>query len=387
MGIKRKAEPTGLYTVRPIYLAKVDREETVQRPDYDWAAYYAENGGQGDNGHYPDRYKEPTHITYSKESTLHGGQYLGGRWIEPSHVEKEWTGNEEPVFVPSAFNQEMYEPWDYAGYSEATGERVLIPEFGEGGQTSENKYFEYQPSRFEDGGWLDKGKELVRKIVDSEARNAPVYSDIPYGKAFNDARRKGYNTFYWNDQYYNTNLHVNPFADNGVMYDGSNWTNDMYEQLMEKVDQSGIGFTMDDIARVIGEESSYNKFASKGSYVGPMQFGIDWLSKIYGSGAANGVYNQYKTNTRTDNDIVNDIVGYLQKLDENIKTERDKMTYGRLKVNQYAPNSSLDSKVSNAVWKNNLKYEIDLGRLSKDIKPGVSTYRQVMESYDELKDK
>lgn len=53
------------------------------------------------------------------------------------------------------------------------------------------------------GNWL---KETARKIIDSEARNAPSYSkdEISFANAFNDARNKGANKFYWDGKYYNT---------------------------------------------------------------------------------------------------------------------------------------------------------------------------------------
>ena len=69
-------------------------------------------------------------------------------------------------------------------------------------------------------------------------------------------------------------------------------------------------------------------------------------------------------------------------MDNRIINDRNLMTYGRIKVNQYAPNASLDDLVDKKVWNNNIKYEIEHGRLDKNLKYGTTTYRDLVESYD-----
>ena len=73
--------------------------------DYDMAAYNRSGMSQGENGHYPDDFKKPWHITYPS-----------GKWIEPSLVEQQWTGNNQPIFVPSTHNYMYYTPEDYFNY-------------------------------------------------------------------------------------------------------------------------------------------------------------------------------------------------------------------------------------------------------------------------------
>lgn len=73
--------------------------------DYDMDAYNRSGMSQGENGHYPDDFKKPWHITYPS-----------GKWIEPSLVEQQWTGNNQPIFVPSTQNYMYYTPEDYFNY-------------------------------------------------------------------------------------------------------------------------------------------------------------------------------------------------------------------------------------------------------------------------------
>lgn len=72
-------------------------------------------------------------------------------------------------------------------------------------------------------------------------------------------------------------------------------------------------------------------------------------------------------------------------MNKHITTERDKMTFGRMKVNQYAPYAKLDDLVSETVWRNNVVAEQNNGWLDKDLVFGETTYRDLMNSYDKNK--
>lgn len=55
--------------------------ETAAKPDYDYAAFKASGMDQADNGHYPDTFKLPNHITFSDQSMYHGVDgNEGGQW-------------------------------------------------------------------------------------------------------------------------------------------------------------------------------------------------------------------------------------------------------------------------------------------------------------------
>lgn len=58
-----------------------------------------------ERGHYSDEVKYPWHITYPS-----------GQWIQPSLLEQQWTGNNQPIFVPSKHNYAFYRPEDYFNY-------------------------------------------------------------------------------------------------------------------------------------------------------------------------------------------------------------------------------------------------------------------------------
>ena len=193
-------------------------------------------------------------------------------------------------------------------------------------------------------------------------------------------------------------INNNVFSSTMEKYKGSNWSLSMQNKLYERLlMEDGISFAPNDIAMVIGEESNYDKYR-RGSfvgkdkkmhlkkYVGPLQLDADSFAKLYKKDT-NGisgqeVWQQYADGMRDEEDIVEDIIRYLKLMDSNIKTDRDKMTYGRIKVNQYAPNANLDDIVNDKVWDYNISAGIALGRLNKTLQKGVATYRDVMNSYD-----
>ena len=77
-------------------------------------------------------------------------------------------------------------------------------------------------------------------------------------------------------------------------------------------------------------------------------------------------------------DVIDDTIAQYKWMYDRIKSEKDNMGYGRLKVNLLAPNASLDSIISNNLYENSLT---PLQKLK--IKKGKSTYRDLMTMYDE----
>lgn len=162
----------------------------------------------------------------------------------------------------------------------------------------------------------------------------------------------------------------------------TNWGDNMIAAL--KNADKVTGFRVEDLAHVIADESSFNKYAKNNGHVGPFQMSQDKLVEMYGPIDGVRIYKEYRNGTRSDDDIIRDSYDYLKKIDNNIKTERDKLTYGRFKINQYAPNSALDEKVSRSVWNDNISKEMGLRRLDPNLKYGQATYRDIMNSYDSL---
>ena len=89
------------------------------------------------------------------------------------------------------------------------------------------------------------------------------------------------------------------------------------------------------------------------------------------------IYEEYSNGTRSVKDVIDDTVAQYKWMYDRIKSEKDNMGYGRLKVNLLAPNASLDSIISNNLYENSLT---PLQKLK--IKKGKSTYRDLMTMYD-----
>lgn len=87
--------------------------------DYDMRGAYLAGEGQGDNGHFTDRFKKPNHPTFSTGSIYNGidGQY-GGHWI--NIMGKDF-------FFPSQTNEDYYTPeWLQQYFVNAEPNAVLM---------------------------------------------------------------------------------------------------------------------------------------------------------------------------------------------------------------------------------------------------------------------
>lgn len=89
--------------------------------DYDMQGAFLAGLGRGGNGHFPDTFKKPNHMTFSDESIYSTPQNQGGKWVP--------TGDGNYVFWASPAN---------LGYNSATsisdyfrrnepGQTVVLP--------------------------------------------------------------------------------------------------------------------------------------------------------------------------------------------------------------------------------------------------------------------
>lgn len=134
-----------------------------------------------------------------------------------------------------------------------------------------------------------------------------------------------------------------------------------------------------DAARLVLTETHGNPFPG-GSRYGFGQLGYQELVDMYGTDSAKLVRKEYLNKTRSLRNAALDLNSHLRRLSDKIPA--DTVTFGRLMVNQFAPNSSLSSKISNNTWENNVKYKVQDGRLPNTLKKGKSTYRDLMNAYD-----
>ena len=115
-----------------------------------------------------------------------------GQWLYPGMV----------TTIPDNRITMQGVPYPVLGVSDKGDTKMMMP--GMDYLFNGNEVTEYPViEKAQLGNWL---KETARKLFDSEARNAPSYKKdkISFSNAFNDARSKGYNTFYWDGKYYNT---------------------------------------------------------------------------------------------------------------------------------------------------------------------------------------
>ncbi|WP_278549852.1 hypothetical protein [Cloacibacillus evryensis] len=77
---------------------KQGRDVSKDLFDYDLRGLFKEDGGFGDNGHAPDKFKKPNHPTFSTGSVYSGEDHQGGEWLE---TDGKWK------FKPSDTNIEM----------------------------------------------------------------------------------------------------------------------------------------------------------------------------------------------------------------------------------------------------------------------------------------
>ena len=130
---------------------------------------------------------------------------------------------------------------------------------------------------------------------------------------------------------------------------------------------------------VIDKETNFRTHVKNpvSSAIGLAQLTKAQMKTLFGNDA-DKIYEEYSNGTRSVKDVIDDTVAQYKWMYDRIKSEKDNMGYGRLKVNLLAPNASLDSIISNNLYENSLT---PLQKLK--IKKGKSTYRDLMTMYDE----
>lgn len=137
--------------------------------------------------------------------------------------------------------------------------------------------------------------------------------------------------------------------------------------------------TPETAAKVARVESSMNPYTGD-TFRGYGQVSQDQYSKYYGADSAAVVMDEYKNKRRTLVDAAADYNTHLSQMASRINA--DNLSFGRVMVNQFAPNASLDQKVSKRVWDNNVKLFIKDHRLPSTLQYGITTYRDLMNAFD-----
>ena len=152
------------------------------------------------------------------------------------------------------------------------------------------------------------------------------------------------------------------------------------ESLNEYWSNNGIyNIDPEGVAKLIHLESKYDVNAGS-KYKGLAQIGENEFKSYFGSNKGSAIYNQYKNKTRRLSDAMNDVHTHMKRLSNKYPFEY--ITFGRMMLNQFAPNAKLSSKISNTVWDNNIKYMVNDGRLPKSLVKGKSTYKDLMDAFN-----
>lgn len=172
----------------------------------------------------------------------------------------------------------------------------------------------------------------------------------------------------------------NPFEYARNQYTTNTMTADFARELNDSVMARNFGFSPEAIAYAIGTESGYRTNAKNknSSARGILQLTKPTIQQIYGLKKGAEIYQQYVDGTRTQTDQIHDAMMYLQKRDDNITTNREDMSAGRVKANLLAPNSSMNSIISDAVWQHSLSNDY-MSRLQR----GKSTYNDLSDIYNQ----
>lgn len=100
-------------------------------PDYDYDSFEA-SGMSMENGHYPDKFKYPNHITFSDESVYHGKPagdlpVPGGKLNEGGRWEKLDDGSWS--FTPGRTNLQTHSTQDMIDYFDKheKGNKLILP--------------------------------------------------------------------------------------------------------------------------------------------------------------------------------------------------------------------------------------------------------------------
>ena len=155
------------------------------------------------------------------------------------------------------------------------------------------------------------------------------------------------------------------------------WTDSDLDYLYEKLNTTGWDERA--VLYAIDKETNFRTHVKNpvSSAIGLAQLTKAQMKTLFGDNA-DKVYEEYLNGTRSVKDVIDDTIAQYKWMHDRIKSEKENMGYGRIKVNLLAPNASLDSIISNNLYENSLT---PLQKLK--IKKGKSTYRDLMTMYDE----
>lgn len=92
--------------------------------DYDLRGAFKGNAQEAANGHLPDTYKLPNHITFSTGSMYSTPENMGGEWVDSGP--NAWSFWASPTNVRNAGAQGL---WDYFKRYEPDS-TLILPDFG-----------------------------------------------------------------------------------------------------------------------------------------------------------------------------------------------------------------------------------------------------------------
>lgn len=132
------------------------------------------------------------------------------------------------------------------------------------------------------------------------------------------------------------------------------------------------------VAFAISGETNFRPYVKSGvsSAIGLGQLTKAQMKRQFGDNWED-VYNSYLNGTRPISDVINDTVEHYKWMHDRLTTEPENMGYGRMKVNLFAPNSSLDDKVPDVVWKNSLT-----PAQRRKLNRRTATYRDLVNIFD-----
>lgn len=92
--------------------------------DYDLRGAFLNNAREAANGHLPDTFKKPNHITFSEESQYHSSENPGGQWVS--------DGNGSWVFFASPTNIKHNDPVTLQNYfnTKEKNSTLVLPDMG-----------------------------------------------------------------------------------------------------------------------------------------------------------------------------------------------------------------------------------------------------------------
>jgi hypothetical protein len=272
--------------------------------------------------------------------------------------------------------------------------------------TKGSSYWEYSPffemwksNKFDEGGNTeDRGK--LRSLLEHIAELGTFVPATPMGVYLNTISRRGKKTSEpkdtedttvetpayehkdWMDSYSREDFedYVNsPERKFKWVLQGFNgWSKEDLDYLYSRLGDTG--WDPKALAYAISGETNFRPYVgnSTSSAIGLAQLTKAQMETLFGKDSWQNVYNSYVDKTRPVRDIINDTIKQYKWMHDRIKAEPDSMGYGRLKINLLTPNSGLDSKISDIIFKNSLT-DSQKDKLAQ----GDSTYRDLMKMYDD----